>query len=138
MAIFDFKCKKCDRIDENVFLSVHHAPGDVPRCCNQFMVKHFTSVPMVHWKDYMLPEGGFKAAHDGTVITSRKQNREYMARHGLQDANEVMEKPTFESEQRERAESQAAIDAITPSDAQMRDLKEVGIVDDKGHLNIGE
>ena len=98
------------------------------------MRKYFSTVPMVHWKDYDLPDGGFKAAHDGTLITTRKQNLEYMERHGLQDANEVYEKPTFESEQMERAESQAAIDAITPSREEMAILQDANVVDSEGQL----
>ena len=117
--IFDFRCMKCNRVETDVFMTFEHAPGDHPMCCGENMRKHFTSVPMVHWKDYDLPDGGFKAAHDGTHITSRKQNLEYMKRHGLQDANEVYEKPTYASEQAERAQSQAAIDQITPSDDMM-------------------
>lgn len=127
--IFDFKCKTCGRIETDVYMKFEHLPADHPVCCGGNMAKHFTSVPMVHWKDYDLPDGGFKAAHDGTVITTRKQNLEYMERHGLQDANEVYEKPTYESEQRERAEAQAAIDQITPTDHQMDRMKNDGTLD---------
>jgi hypothetical protein len=131
--IFDFKCRDCGRIEEDVYLPLHHTALDHPDCHGP-MEKHFTSVPMVHWKDYELRDGGFKAAHDGTVITTRKQNLEYMKRHGLQDANEMYEKPTYESEQAERAKMQEEIDAITPTAQELDMLKDAGIVDSQGDL----
>jgi len=138
--IFDFKCMQCERLELDVYMKFEHGAQDHPLCCNERMSKHFTSVPMIHWKDYDLPDGGFKAAHDGTQITTRKQNLEYMSRHGLQDANEVYSKPTLESERMERRDSQAAIDQITPTDQEMHELKDIGIVDEHGNLNepVGE
>ena len=135
MPTYDFKCPACKAIKTDVILSIRHEDSDHPVCCfGEPMDHHITVAPMVHWKDYDLPDGGFKAAHDGTVITTRKQNLEYMERHGLQDANEVYEKPTYESEQRERAESQAAIDNITPTADEIDLLKDAKIIDEAGEL----
>jgi hypothetical protein len=136
--IFDFKCMKCQRVEMDVYMKFEHFSDDHPSCCGTHMAKHFTKAPTVHWKDYDLPDGGFKACHDGTVITSRKQNRDYMERNGLGDANEEYEKPTRASENKEVAAGQAAIDQITPTHAEMQQLKEVGIVDSDGNLNQGD
>jgi hypothetical protein len=132
--IYDFKCPTCERIEEDVILSIHHTDEDHPRCCGAPMRDYITKAPYVAWEDQQLLDGGFKANHDGTVITSHKQNREYMKRHGLENAMDVYEKPTFESEQRERAESQAAIDAITPDASMMDRLKHDKIIDETGNL----
>jgi len=127
--LFDFQCKQCEMTMFDVFMAFEHDESDHPGCCGYPMGKaHFKS-PAVHWKDYDLPEGGFKAAHDGTVITSRKQNRDYMERNGLQDANEVYDCPTHEVQKKEIAESQKAIDAITPTDAQMDQMKSDGTLE---------
>jgi hypothetical protein len=98
------------------------------------MRDYITKAPYVAWEDQQLLDGGFRANHDGTVITSHRQNREYMKKHGLENAMDVYEKPTYESEKRERAESQAAIDNITPTDQEMRQLKSDGIIDESGSL----
>jgi hypothetical protein len=131
--IFDMICQKCKTVETDVYLPFNHAPGDHPMCCGERMSKHWTSMPMAYDRDYTLEEP-FRAAHDGTVITTRKENREYMKRHGLLDANEVYEKPTPESEARERAESQAAIDAITPTREEMARLRDANVVDSDGQL----
>lgn len=132
--IFDFKCQNCKRMETDVFVPFHHDKADHPACCSQRMEKVFLTFPQVHWKDYDLPDGGFKAAHDGTVITTRKQNLDYMKKHGLQDANEVYSVPTFGEERKLREQSQAAIDNITPTNDEMQMLKESGIVDESGNL----
>ena len=133
MALFDMRCSNCGEVKKNVFLPLDHTEEDHPECCRMLMRKYWTKMPLAYDRDYTL-EQPFAAAHDGTVITTRKENRDYMRRHGLLDANEVYEKPTYQSEQRERAEGQAAIDAITPSEDDMMMLKDVGIVDADGQL----
>jgi hypothetical protein len=133
MALFDFQCPNCKEIKKNVFLPLDHDEDDHPECCRMLMRKFWTKMPLAYDRDYTLEEP-FRAAHDGTVITTRKENREYMKRHSLLDANEVYEKPTFESEARERAESQAAIDAITPTHEEMAMLRDANVVDSDGQL----
>jgi hypothetical protein len=132
--IFDFKCTKCERIELDAYMPFEHEESDHPVCCDGYMQKHFTTVPVIHWKDYQLPDGGFKAAHDGTVITSRKQNLEYMKRHGLQDANEVYTPPTKHEQMREHEKTLETIAAITPDEKQMHQLKSDGIVDESGAI----
>ena len=127
--IFDFQCKKCERVKTDVFIKFNHDIGDHPVCCGQPMMKAHFKAPGVHWKDYDLPEGGFKAAHDGTVIVSRKQNRDYMERNNLQDANEVYDCPTHEVQKKEIAQAQQDIDAITPTDSQMDQMKSDGTLE---------
>lgn len=117
--LFDFKCSNCERIATDIYMPFEHEEEDHPECCGTGMRKYFTSFPYVAWIDRQLLDGGFKAQHDGTVITSVKQNKEYMARHGLRLADDEYDAPTFESEKQERAAGQAAIDAITPTDDQM-------------------
>ena len=132
--IFDFKCPDCKRLETDQYVPFHHDEADHPVCCNQHMKKVFLSFPQVHWKDYDLPDGGFKAGHDGTVITTRKQNLEYMKKHDLLDANDLVKAPTLDEEHTLRAKSQEAIDAITPTRQEMTMLKESGIVDSDGTL----
>jgi hypothetical protein len=128
--IYDFKCRICGAIATDVILSVHHTDDDHPKCCyGEPMDDYHTKAPYVAWEDQQLLNGGFRANHDGTVITSHKQNREYMKKHGLVNAMDTYEKPTYESEQQERAEAQAAIDAITPTDAQMDQMKKDGTME---------
>ena len=132
--IYDFKCHTCGRIAEDVSLPMTHVDDDHPKCCGVMMLDYITRAPYVAWEDHQLLDGGFKANHDGTVITSHKQNREYMKKHGLENAMDVYEKPTLESERAERAAGQAAIDNITATDAQMHQMKSDGIIDGEGKL----
>ena len=87
--LYDFKCPDCKRIEEDVYLSIHHTDEDHPICCGSPMRDHITKAPYVAWQDRQLLDGGFKAAHDGTVITSVKQNKDYMARHGLNNYHDM-------------------------------------------------
>lgn len=117
--IHDFKCPTCDRIETDVYLSIHHTDEDHPHCCGEPMKDYHTQAPYVAWHDRQLLNGGFRAQHDGTIITSVKQNKEYMARHGLRLADDDYEIPTIQSEQAEIKAGQDAIDAITPTADQM-------------------
>ena len=136
--IHDFKCATCERIETDIYLPMNHVDDDHPHCCGAPMGDYHTKAPTVHWKDYDLPDGGFRAAHDGTVITTKKQNREYMERHGLRDANDEFAPPTPDAEARERAEAQAAIDAITPSDDMMERMKADGTLAKIEEIYTGE
>jgi hypothetical protein len=131
MAIYDFKCKQCGLIIEDVIMPMTHEKEDLPFHCEERMRYHITSVPMVHWKDYDLPDGGFVAhSHpDRPVITSKKQNKDFMERNNLIDANEVFSPPTREEEVKERADVQKSIAAITPTETQKAQLKADGILD---------
>jgi len=130
MPVYDFKCSACQAVKTDVVLSIKHTDDQHPECCFGEPMDHYiTKAPMVHWKDYMLPDGGFKAAHDGTVITSRAQNREYMKRNGLQDANEVYEPPTQAEQLATIKEQQESIDAITPSGEMLDIMKSDGTLD---------
>lgn len=136
--IYDFKCSVCGAIEVDVFLSIHHTDDDHPKCCyGEPMGDYITRAPQVHWKDYDLPDGGFKATHDGTVITSRKQNRDYMARNGLKDANETFKCPTHLEQKEQHADALRSIDAITPTRKQMDIMKSDGTLDKIENM-IGE
>ena len=131
MPNYDFKCSECGEVRLDKHLPIAHLPMDLPKCCGDKMDYYITSAPMVHWKDYDLPDGGFKsvATPGREVITSLKEKREYMKRNNLLDANEVMQPPTKTEEQQERLSAQASIDAITPDKTQMKQLKERGLLD---------
>lgn len=131
MPTYDFRCKKCHEMVLDKILPIAHLPVDLPMCCDEHMTYYITSAPFVHWKDYDLPGGGFKAVsvRDGPVITTKKQNEEFMKRNNLLDANEVFSPPTQEEEKRIRAEAQGTIDAITPNEQQKAQLKADGLLD---------
>ena len=131
MPNYDFKCKGCGKLKLDVHLPIAHMPIDLPKCCDGHMEYFITSAPMVHWKDYDLPDGGFKsvATPGREVITSMKQKREYMKRNDLLDANDIVKPPTADEERKTRAEVQASIDAITPTKAQEQEIKAKGLLD---------
>ena len=134
--IYDFRCKVCGAVAMDVILSIHHTDDDHPKCCYSLpMADYHTQAPYVPWEDQQLLDGGFRANHDGTVITTHNHNKEYIKRPGLRLAMDDYEKPTLASEARERADSQAAIDNITPTDTEMRQLKSDGIINEAGQLN---
>jgi len=139
MSVYDFRCSECGEVTRNVFLPMDHADSDHPSCCGQQTAHHHTKMGMVHWKDYQLPDGGF-VAHSmpgKPVITSVKENKEMMRRHGLVDANEYYsgtENPTKAGDMQKHADDMKSIDAITPTDSEMRQLKSDGVINADGDL----
>lgn len=133
--IYDFRCSICGAIETDVVLSMRHTDDDHPKCCySEPMQDYHTRAPYVAWHDRQLLDGGFKAAHDGTMITSVKQNKEYMKKNGLQDANEMYAPPTHTEQFMEHKKALASIDAITPTETEMSQLKDDGIVDGEGQI----
>lgn len=130
MPNYDFKCPACGTILEHQFLRITHLPDEVPHCCESPMNYHITQPPLVHWKDPMIEPFRAIATKDRPVITTAKQNREYMARNGLVDANEVVEKPPTHEEQAEtHAQVVESIEKISPS-AEVRDnMDKQGLLD---------
>ena len=82
---------------------------------------------MVHWVDPVIEPFRAVATKDMPVITTTKQNREYMARHGLVDANEVARPPTEEEYQRTKKEIDDSIKAITPSEEVSANMRQQGL-----------
>jgi hypothetical protein len=109
-------------MEENFYLPITHEEEDRPQCCGETMRQHFTKVPTIHWKDYDLPNGGFRptSVPNAPVITSLKQNREFMKEHDLIDANEVFTPPTQEEQMETHREVMESIDKISLSDDEAR------------------
>ena len=129
MAMYDFKCVICQGVSEDVTLPMDHEDWEHPLHCGSTMAHHHTKAPHVHWKDYDLPDGGFKAGKEGTVITTLKQNRDYMERNNLLDANDFGPPPTKADQNEQLGKTMESIDAITPTEAQRAILKEDGLLD---------
>ena len=130
MPRYDFKCRTCGTIREDVILSIKHTPVDRPFCCKVPMATHISTPPMVHWVDPVIEPFRAIATKDQPVITTTKQNREYMARNGLVDANEVVgPPPTHLDDERVHAEVQESIKAITPDAKTSARMAEQGLMD---------
>ena len=114
MAKYDFKCNDCGKMNEDMFLSINHEKTDRPLCCGKHVEVYFSQAPMMHYKDYELPNGGYRSisTKDRAVITSRKQEREYLKKNGLIHAQELGPPPTAGQEAKVRAEADAAIAKI--------------------------
>lgn len=80
MALYPYKCQGCGH-EEVVWQSISsycQAPN-VPACvCEGAMVRVIT-LPMIK-TDEIVP---FMSTVDGTMITSKSQQREHMAKHGV-------------------------------------------------------
>jgi hypothetical protein len=111
----------------DVIMSIGHVKGDIPKCCGETMSYHITSVPMVLWTDPIIEPFKPIATKDAPVITTTKQNREYMARNHLVDANDLFEPPTREEELETNRKAQESISSITPTAEQNQQLKEIGL-----------
>jgi len=127
--LFDMKCSNCEEVRKDVFLPFEHDEGDHPKCCRMPMRKHYTSTPMVHWSDYDLPDGGFRAGKEKTLITTRKQNLDYMKRNNLLDANDFGKPPTKAEQMTEHKKVLESINDITPSRQQEERLRDQGLMD---------
>lgn len=127
MAIYDFKCGKCQRLKVDVVMPISHRSSERPMCCDQLMNYYITSVPMVMWKDPIIEPFKPVATANAPVITTTRQHRDYMKRNDLVDANELFTPPTREEEMAAVAEAQESIAAITPTAEQKQQLKESGL-----------
>lgn len=127
MPLYDFRCSKCDTIKEDVVLPITHRSSEKPRCCNETMNYFISTVPMVMWKDPNIEPFRAVGTKDAPIISSMKENREYMARNGLVDANDLYDPPTQAQQQEAIAEAQASIDAITPNAQQAEQIKKMGL-----------
>jgi len=131
MPRYDFKCKKCQKIKVDVILPITHVETDRPKCCGEISSVHISVPPMVHWVDPMIEPFRAIATKDRPVITTAKQNREYMARHDLVDANEVVGKPPSKAEQMQYHNDVVlpSIKNVSATDRQLDDMKKAGIKD---------
>ena len=129
MAVYDFKCRECHKISEDVHLPMSHMKHDVPSCCGNKMSYYITSAPQVLWKDGDLPDGSFVAGADRRRITTRKERREFMAENDLVDSNDLITPPTHEEQMDTHADVVKSVAAITPDSAQKQQMKDDGILD---------
>lgn len=133
MAVYDFKCPSCDHILENVVLGMNHEDDDHPACyqCGEHYEHYFTTAPMAYCEAEL--EGGGFIAHSmkgKPLITSRRQNREMMKRHGLAPAQDYFNPPTHAEQKQTRAEAMETIHAITPTQRQEKQMASDGIKTD--------
>jgi hypothetical protein len=130
MPTYDFKCRKCGQIDENIVMPITHQKEDLPWHCGQRMSYHISSPPLVHWVDPVIEPFRAIATKDKPVITTAKQNREYMERNGLVDANEVVGKPPTHLDQEEtHKEVLESIAAIGPTEGLRDTMDKQGLLD---------
>ena len=129
MPRYDFRCMKCDKIDEDIVLPITHLSSTIPRCCKQTMSYHISSPPQVLWKDKDLPDGGFVAGKKKERITTKRERREFMAKHDLVDSNDFITPPSHEEQMDTHADVLKSVAAITPDDVQKEQMKDSGILD---------
>jgi hypothetical protein len=129
MPTYDFKCHNCGKTMKNVLLRITHDEADRPGCCGETMRQHFTVPPSVVWVDPIIEPFRAIATKDRPVITTARQNREYMERNNLIDANELGPPPSHEDQKRELKEINESIAKVTPSVEQKSQMRDVGVSD---------
>ena len=132
MPTYDFKCKKCGQIDENIIMPITHQKEDLPWHCGERMQYHITQAPMVSWTDPVIEPFRNPAAKRNdkdAVITSQKQRREFMAKNNLVDANDF-KPPTHEEQAETHAKVVKTIEDVTPTKQQAEQMKSDGIAVD--------
>ena len=94
--LYDFRCAKCGSILRDVVLPIMHTKADRPTCCDEPVEVAFFTPPVVHFKDYALQGGGFRAIGIAgqPVVTSMRQHRELLKRHDMVDANDLGSPPS--------------------------------------------
>lgn len=128
MPTYDFKCKKCESVTEDVLLRITHTHADKPQCCGEPMGYHITSAPLVHWIDPVIAPFKHVAVKSDEVITTTRQNREFMKRHDLVDVNDV-KPPSHEENQKTLQEINKSIEKITPTVEQSATMRKQGLLD---------
>ena len=127
MPAYDFKCKKCNKIRQDVVLPITHLSAERPMCCDDMMNYYITTPPSVVWKDPTI--GAFRpiATKNAPIINNMKEHREYLKRNDFVDANDHFAPPTAKEQRLAREEAQESISAITPTTEQNQQLKESGL-----------
>lgn len=128
MPTYDFQCPKCERRMNNVLLRITHDEADRPSCCGVTMRQHFTVPPMVHWVDPVIEPFKHIAVKSDEVITTTRQNREFMKRNDLVDANDITP-PSNEEQNATLASINESIEKITPSKEQSDTMRSQGLMD---------
>jgi putative FmdB family regulatory protein len=86
VAIYPYKCRECGRTEE-VFQSIasYSEEPDIPECCFKTEMVRVLTVPM------MAPDlrTSYVSPIDGSVISSRAQQKEHMERHGVVHFDEI-------------------------------------------------
>ena len=134
MAVYDFRCMKCDHIEKDVHMPITHQREDLPFHCGDRMSYHITQAPMVSWIDPVIEPFRNPAAVRGTpdsVISSTKQRREFMAKNDLVDGNDF-KPPTSQEHNENHIKAMKEIAAITPTAEQSDRLMVEGILNNNG------
>jgi hypothetical protein len=111
---------------ENVLLRITHDEADKPHCCEEPMRTLITSPPLVHWADPNIEPFRAVATPDRPVITTTRQNREYMKRNNLVDVSDLPP-PTREQEFKTLKEVDESIAKISPTEEVSAKMREQGI-----------
>lgn len=86
MAIYPYRCLECGKVEEVVqsIASYSESPR-IPECCFKKEMVRVLTMPMVA-ADF---QSSFVSPIDGTVISSRQQQREHMTKHGVVHYDEI-------------------------------------------------
>ena len=128
MPAYDFKCHVCGEMKNNKILRITHTEADRPTCCGVTMQQHFTVPPMVHWIDPIIEPFKHIAVKSDEVITTTRQNREFMKRNNLVDANDI-KPPTQEEDAKILKEINKSIKKISPTQEQSATMRSQGLLD---------
>jgi hypothetical protein len=129
MPTYDFKCRRCGFLRENVLLRITHDDADKPCCCGDAMEYHISTPPLVHWVDPQIEAFRAVGVPGKPVVTSTRQNRELMARHDLVDANDLGPAPTYQDDLETNKKVQESIKAISPTAEQRDKMAKQGLLD---------
>lgn len=103
MAIYPYKCEKCGLYEEVVqSISSYCEKPSIPSCSEHGLMGRFFTVPMMAvdiQEHYLSPLDG------KTFVTSRTQEREHMARHGVVKFDDIA--PDFERNRKAQQEEMA-------------------------------
>lgn len=103
MAIYTYRCMQCDRKAEVIqsIRSYCEAP-QIPLChgpMERYLTKPLVTFDTAPWASY-------KSPIDGSVITSRREQNEHMARHGVVLLDDI--KPDIERNRKHLEKTRAA------------------------------
>ena len=136
MPQFDFYCKTCKTLKENVVLNITHSESDRPVCCEATMRVYHTVPPLIHWRDPNIDAFRAIATPDKPIINNTRENRAYMEKHDLiLDGDRYDTPPPNKADDiATNAEAQKSIDAITPDASQLKQLVSDGVIDSDHNL----
>lgn len=120
MPLYDYRCRKCESVREDVFNRMRESESNAPLCCGTPMAI-VLQAPMVT----VQMEAHYKCPATGINVTSWRQRRNIFAEHNLRDANDHPPEQVIRDANRRRDMIRKKAEAAVPPELKHLKLEDL-------------